>query len=158
VGAGPHWEQPRAAQAARGAGHTRRPPPPLGPPGPRALPRPRAPNTHPQICVQGIPWKYTWQDLKGLFEPVGEVERADVMQAPDGRSKARGGRAGVGGGGVGAGGRAAAAALQAGRGRADCAHLRVRSARAPLRRLSPPFPPGLGHRALHDQGVRLGRD
>jgi hypothetical protein len=50
-------------------------------------PRPTPPRPPPQICVQGIPWKYTWQDLKTLFEPVGEVERADVMQAPDGRSK-----------------------------------------------------------------------
>jgi RNA recognition motif-containing protein len=40
-----------------------------------------------QICVQGIPWKYTWQELKDMFVEVGEVERADVMQAPDGRSK-----------------------------------------------------------------------
>lgn len=40
-----------------------------------------------QICVQGIPWKYTWKELKDLFTESGEVERADVMTAPDGRSK-----------------------------------------------------------------------
>ncbi|KIZ03939.1 Heterogeneous nuclear ribonucleoprotein M [Monoraphidium neglectum] len=39
------------------------------------------------IVVQGIPWKFTWQDLKDLFTEIGDVERADVMQAPDGRSK-----------------------------------------------------------------------
>jgi hypothetical protein len=37
--------------------------------------------------VQGIPWKYTWKELKDLLAECGEVERADVMAAPDGRSK-----------------------------------------------------------------------
>jgi len=41
--------------------------------------------------VQGIPWKYTWQELKDLFVTVGEVERADVMFSPEGRSKVRSG-------------------------------------------------------------------
>ncbi|KAF6255147.1 G-strand telomere binding protein 1 [Scenedesmus sp. NREL 46B-D3] len=40
-----------------------------------------------QVCVQGIPWKYTWKELKELLAECGEVERADVMTAPDGRSK-----------------------------------------------------------------------
>ncbi|KAI8472980.1 MAG: hypothetical protein J3K34DRAFT_453710 [Monoraphidium minutum] len=40
-----------------------------------------------QIVVQGIPWKFTWQDLKDHFAEIGDAERADVMQAPDGRSK-----------------------------------------------------------------------
>jgi RNA recognition motif-containing protein len=39
--------------------------------------------------VQGIPWKFTWQDLKDHFAEIGGVERADIMQAPDGRSKVR---------------------------------------------------------------------
>jgi RNA recognition motif-containing protein len=43
----------------------------------------------PQVCVQGIPWKYTWKELKELLAECGEVERADVMSAPDGRSKVR---------------------------------------------------------------------
>lgn len=43
----------------------------------------------PQVCVQGIPWKYTWKELKELLAECGEVERADVMAAPDGRSKVR---------------------------------------------------------------------
>lgn len=42
-----------------------------------------------QVCVQGIPWKYTWKELKELLAECGEVERADVMTAPDGRSKVR---------------------------------------------------------------------
>lgn len=37
--------------------------------------------------VQGIPWKFSWRELKDMFAEVGEVERADVMYAPDGRSK-----------------------------------------------------------------------
>ncbi|KAF8065826.1 haloacid dehalogenase-like protein [Scenedesmus sp. PABB004] len=40
-----------------------------------------------QVCVQGIPWKYAWKELKDLLAECGEVERADVMTAPDGRSK-----------------------------------------------------------------------
>jgi RNA recognition motif-containing protein len=67
--------------------------PPRPPRAPRA---PRPPRERPviegepsgfQICVQGIPWKYTWKELKDLFAEIGEVERADVMFAPDGRSK-----------------------------------------------------------------------
>eukprot|EP00878_Enallax_costatus_P045574 GHUV01054989.1.p1 GENE.GHUV01054989.1~~GHUV01054989.1.p1 ORF type:complete len:127 (-),score=38.28 GHUV01054989.1:73-453(-) len=42
-----------------------------------------------QVCVQGIPWKYTWKELKELLAECGEVDRADVMTAPDGRSKVR---------------------------------------------------------------------
>ncbi len=37
--------------------------------------------------VQGIPWKYTADDLKALFPDSGEVETADVMFSPEGRSK-----------------------------------------------------------------------
>lgn len=40
-----------------------------------------------QICVQGIPWKYTWKDLKDMFQEIGEVAHADVMFSQDGRSK-----------------------------------------------------------------------
>jgi RNA recognition motif-containing protein len=40
-----------------------------------------------QICVQGIPWKYTWKELKDMFAELGEVAHADVMFSPDGRSK-----------------------------------------------------------------------
>jgi RNA recognition motif-containing protein len=37
--------------------------------------------------VQGIPWAYTFQDLQDMFAESGEVEKAEVMQAHDGRSK-----------------------------------------------------------------------
>lgn len=43
----------------------------------------------PQVCIQGIPWKFTWKELKELVEECGEVERADVMTSQDGRSKVR---------------------------------------------------------------------
>jgi RNA recognition motif-containing protein len=47
-----------------------------------------------QIVVQGIPWKFDWEALKQLFAECGEVERADIMYSPDGRSKVTTGRAG----------------------------------------------------------------
>lgn len=40
-----------------------------------------------QIVVQGIPWSYTWLELKELFAEYGEVERADIAQGADGRSR-----------------------------------------------------------------------
>ena len=42
--------------------------------------------------MQGIPWKYTWKELKDMFAEVGEVAHADVMFSPDGRSKVRTGQ------------------------------------------------------------------
>lgn len=43
-----------------------------------------------QIVVQGIPWKYTWKELKDLFMSTSEVERADVVFGNDGRSRGYG--------------------------------------------------------------------
>jgi RNA recognition motif-containing protein len=40
-----------------------------------------------QIVVQGIPWAYTQQELKDLFTDIGNVDTAEVMMSPDGRSK-----------------------------------------------------------------------
>lgn len=40
-----------------------------------------------QIVVQGIPWAYTWRELKDMFAEVGGVERADVATGNDGRSR-----------------------------------------------------------------------
>lgn len=42
-----------------------------------------------QVCIQGIPWKYTEEDLGGLVAECGEVEKSEVMTSPDGRSKVR---------------------------------------------------------------------
>lgn len=39
--------------------------------------------------VQGIPWSYTWKEVKDMFAPVGDVERADVAIGHDGRSRVR---------------------------------------------------------------------
>ncbi len=40
-----------------------------------------------QIVVQGIPWGYTWTELKEMFADVGSIERADVAMGSDGRSR-----------------------------------------------------------------------
>jgi hypothetical protein len=44
-----------------------------------------------QIVVRGIPWAYTWKELKDMFAEIGEVERADVVYGEDGRSRVGGG-------------------------------------------------------------------
>ncbi|EFJ43447.1 hypothetical protein VOLCADRAFT_109965 [Volvox carteri f. nagariensis] len=43
-----------------------------------------------QIVVQGIPWSYTWRELKDMFAEIGNVERADVVTSSDGRSRGYG--------------------------------------------------------------------
>ncbi|PNH10657.1 hypothetical protein TSOC_002591 [Tetrabaena socialis] len=43
-----------------------------------------------QVVVQGIPWAYTWRELKDMFAEVGGVERADVVTGYDGRSRGYG--------------------------------------------------------------------
>jgi len=56
--------------------------------GPRAERPERVENSSGlQIVVQGIPWSYTWKELKELFAEYGEVERADVVMGADGRSR-----------------------------------------------------------------------
>jgi len=50
-------------------------------------PNPTADAAAAQIVVQGIPWSYTWKELKELFAEYGEVERADVVMGADGRSR-----------------------------------------------------------------------
>lgn len=40
-----------------------------------------------QVVVQGIPWAYTWRELKDMFAEVGGVDRADVVTGYDGRSR-----------------------------------------------------------------------
>ena len=39
-----------------------------------------------QVVVQGLPFAYSWQDLKDLFKPMGGV-KADIVMGRDGRSK-----------------------------------------------------------------------
>lgn len=44
-----------------------------------------------QVVVQGIPWKYTWRELKDLFATeFTDIERADVVIGNDGRSRGYG--------------------------------------------------------------------
>ena len=42
-----------------------------------------------QVVVQGIPWSYTWKELKDMFADIGSIERADVAIGSDGRSRVR---------------------------------------------------------------------
>uniref|UniRef100_A0A7S0WHE3 RRM domain-containing protein n=1 Tax=Chlamydomonas leiostraca TaxID=1034604 RepID=A0A7S0WHE3_9CHLO len=44
-----------------------------------------------QVVVRGIPWSYTWKELKDMFADFGgSVERADVVYGEDGRSRGYG--------------------------------------------------------------------
>ncbi|OWZ13208.1 RNA binding protein [Phytophthora megakarya] len=40
-----------------------------------------------QLYVGNLPWETNWQQLKDLFRTVGDVERADIAEYPDGRSR-----------------------------------------------------------------------
>mmetsp|Transcript_23139 Transcript_23139/g.28441 ORF Transcript_23139/g.28441 Transcript_23139/m.28441 type:complete len:325 (-) Transcript_23139:227-1201(-) len=41
-----------------------------------------------QLVIHGLPWSYTWQQLKDMVANEGvEVIRADIVQGPNGRSK-----------------------------------------------------------------------
>merc|ERR1712032_1445752 len=40
-----------------------------------------------RVFVGNLSWNVAWQDLKDVFNKVGEVVRADVWTKPDGRSK-----------------------------------------------------------------------
>jgi RNA recognition motif-containing protein len=43
-----------------------------------------------QVVVQGIPWSYTWKELKAIFEDCGPISRADVAYGRDQRSRGYG--------------------------------------------------------------------
>lgn len=40
-----------------------------------------------QVVVRGIPWAYTWKELKDMFAEIGDIERADVVYGEDQRSR-----------------------------------------------------------------------
>ncbi|KAK2077604.1 hypothetical protein QBZ16_004449 [Prototheca wickerhamii] len=80
-------------------------PPPQAPRAPRAAaaaaaapaegaaagaPAPEPVSSGLQIVVHGLPFAYTWQDLKDLFAEVGGIERADIVHGRDGRSRGYG--------------------------------------------------------------------
>lgn len=48
---------------------------------------PRGSGEGRQLYVGNLPWDTNWQQLKDLFRNVGEVERADIAEYPDGRSR-----------------------------------------------------------------------
>ena len=43
-----------------------------------------------QVVVQGIPWAYTDEDLRPLFEEAGEITHVEVQIGKDGRSRGYG--------------------------------------------------------------------
>jgi RNA recognition motif-containing protein len=43
-----------------------------------------------QVVVHGLPWSYTWKELKPMFEGCGTIVRADVVYGRDGRSRGYG--------------------------------------------------------------------
>lgn len=43
-----------------------------------------------QVVVQGIPWKYTWKELRPMFDECGTIDRAEVVYGRDGRSRGYG--------------------------------------------------------------------
>ncbi|KUF89471.1 hypothetical protein AM588_10005048 [Phytophthora nicotianae] len=48
---------------------------------------PRGSGEGRQLYVGNLPWDTNWQQLKDLFRTVGDVERADIAEYPDGRSR-----------------------------------------------------------------------
>lgn len=40
--------------------------------------------------MHGLPWSFTWRELRPLFEEVGTILRADVVYGRDGRSRGYG--------------------------------------------------------------------
>jgi len=40
-----------------------------------------------QVVVHNLPWSYAWQALRDLFVDCGEVQRADIITDPYGRSR-----------------------------------------------------------------------
>lgn len=52
---------------------------------PRGAPPPAAEGC--QLVLHGLPYRYTWQDIKDMCREAGPVVRADVMSNPDGSSK-----------------------------------------------------------------------
>lgn len=58
--------------------------------GAGAAAAPRGESSGCQIVVHGLPYSYTWRELKDMFEGMGTIERADVVYGRDGRSRGYG--------------------------------------------------------------------
>jgi len=51
---------------------------------------PAAESSGTQVVVHGLPWSYTWKELRPIFEGCGTIVRADVVYGRDGRSRGYG--------------------------------------------------------------------
>eukprot|EP00192_Tetraselmis_astigmatica_P012931 CAMPEP_0117670812 /NCGR_PEP_ID=MMETSP0804-20121206/12978_1 /TAXON_ID=1074897 /ORGANISM="Tetraselmis astigmatica, Strain CCMP880" /LENGTH=389 /DNA_ID=CAMNT_0005479187 /DNA_START=119 /DNA_END=1289 /DNA_ORIENTATION=+ len=75
-GAGGYSQGPGAFYGGAGRGAPRRPPPPSEPGC--------------QVVVHGIPYEFSWQDLKDFLKPAGHVVHTDIEVDATGRSKGYG--------------------------------------------------------------------
>lgn len=71
--------EPRAPAPGRGRGRGRGPPP-EGAEGEEVNQ-----SSGLQIVVNGLPWAWTWKELKDLMAGTGNIVRADVVYGRDGR-------------------------------------------------------------------------
>ncbi|EFN53373.1 hypothetical protein CHLNCDRAFT_32263 [Chlorella variabilis] len=76
--------EPRAPAPGRGRGRGRGPPP-EGAEGEEVNQ-----SSGLQIVVNGLPWAWTWKELKDLMAGTGNIVRADVVYGRDGRSRGYG--------------------------------------------------------------------
>lgn len=84
----PRPERAERPAGGRGAGGRGAGGPPAGGRGRgRGAPEQAGESSGLQIVVQGIPWAYTWQEVKDMFADIGDVERAEVAIGRDGRSR-----------------------------------------------------------------------
>lgn len=60
------------------------------PPAEEGAAAPATESTGTQVVVHGLPWSYTWKELKPIFEGCGTIVRADVVFGRDGRSRGYG--------------------------------------------------------------------
>lgn len=58
--------------------------------GTAAAAAPATESTGTQVVVHGLPWSFTWKELKPIFENCGTIVRADVVYGRDGRSRGYG--------------------------------------------------------------------
>lgn len=71
---------------ARGRGRA----PGRGPPR-EFVPRvPTGESSGTQVVVHGLPWSFTWKELRPMFEGYGTIVRADIAYGRDGRSRGYG--------------------------------------------------------------------
>jgi hypothetical protein len=77
----PPARPPREPRAPSGRGRGRG----RGPPPPAAEGEEEVQSSGLQIVVNGLPWAWTWKELKDLMAGTGNIVRADVVYGRDGR-------------------------------------------------------------------------